>query len=273
LQHNDDTITALRYKGVDLFASGLAECFFRPPLDNDWILDHWGNYAARWRDAGLDKLARETMWAKTAAGPAFFGLFAGIQLTGSDPERPIQCENSFELLADGGLFIQQTVEIPKSFPLIPRIGMSLVMPAGFENVRWYGRGPWENYADRKSAARVGEYKARVSDMIPEYICPGECGGREDARWLEITNDDGVGLRFEGSPLFHFNALHASTAALDKATHLHDLELSPETFVHIDAHHMGVGGDNGWTPNVHPEYLINPGTFRWAFTMRPVSAKR
>jgi beta-galactosidase len=106
-------------------------------------------------------------------------------------------------------------------------------------------------------------------MIPEYICPGECGGREDVRWLEITNDAGSGLRFEAAPLFHFNALHASEKALMKAKHLHDLSLSKETYVHLDALHMGVGGDTGWTPNVHPEYLIQPGVFRWAFVMRPV----
>ena len=212
---------------------------------------------------------RETLWAKSAESPGFFGLFAGIQLTGTDPERPIQCENSFELLADGGLFVQQSVEIPRSFPIIPRIGMKLVMPAGFENARWYGRGPWENYTDRKSAARVGEYKAKVGEMLTEYIVPGECGGREDARWLEITNDEGLGLRFEGSPLFHFSALHASDEALMKAKHHHEIELCGETHVHIDALHMGVGGDDGWTPNVHPEYQIQPGVYRWAFTMRGV----
>ncbi|MCL1909918.1 MAG: DUF4981 domain-containing protein, partial [Kiritimatiellaeota bacterium] len=262
-----------RHKGVDLLQAGFAgllESFFRPPLDNDWILNNNdpGNYARLWRAAGLNKLTREIEWQKQVEKPGFAGSFQGVKLVGADPARPISCENSIEFFGDGSVFFSQTVEIPPTFPIIPRIGVSLVMPAGFENVRWYGRGPWENYVDRKTAARVGEYTARVADMIPEYICPGECGGREDARWLEITNDDGIGLRFEGSPLFHFNALHASTEELDRATHLHDLKLSPETHIHIDHLHMGVGGDTGWTPNVHPEYLIRPGFYRWAFTMRP-----
>ena len=259
--------TAFRRNGVDLLDSGFIESFFRPPLDNDWILNNWDNYAARWRDAGLDRLTRETVWRKCAETPAFFGCFSTVRLTGADPRRPIQCENSLEFYGDGTLFFQQTVEIPQNFPCLPRIGVTFEMPAGFENVKWYGRGPWENYTDRKTAARIGEYTARVSDMIPEYICPGECAGREDTRWLEITNDKGIGLRLEGSPLFHFNALHATDKALESARHLHELKTSPKTHIHIDHLHMGVGGDNGWTPNVHPEYLIHPGIYRWAFTMK------
>ncbi|MCL1887315.1 MAG: DUF4981 domain-containing protein [Kiritimatiellaeota bacterium] len=262
-------ITSLRHNGVEILCAGLLESLFRPPLDNDWILNNPGNYAARWRAAGLDNLKREVVWQKHVDSPKFFGHFSTVTLTGTDPERPVRCENALEFGPDGCIDFSQTIEIPSSFPIIPRVGVSLIMPAGFENLRWYGRGPFENYLDRKSAARVDEYAARVGDMIPEYICPGECGHREDARWLEITNDAGTGVRFEGSPLFHFNALHASDAAFVEAKHLHELKTCPETHVHIDALHMGVGGDDGWSPNIHPEYLIQPGTYRWAFTMRPV----
>jgi len=262
-------VKSFRYKGVELIQSGLVESFYRAPLDNDWICNNGNSYESRWKAAGLDRLVRKVVWGKSTESPGFFGYFSGTELTGTDSERPIQCENSFELLADGGLFVQQTVEIPRSFPVVPRVGMGLVMPAGFENVKWYGRGPWENYVDRKSAARVGEYATRVGEMLTEYIVPGECGGREDARWLEIRNAEGVGLRFEGSPVFHFSALHAGDAELERATHFHEIELCAETHVHIDALHMGVGGDTGWTPNVHPEYLIQPGIYRWAFTMRGV----
>ena len=262
-------IASFRHKGVELLTAGPLESLFRPPLDNDWILHNNGNYAGLWQAAGLATLRREVVWQKRAETPRFFGHFSTVTHTGTDPERPVRCENALEFYGDGCIDFSQVIEIPPSFPCLPRVGVGLVMPAGFEHVRWYGRGPWENYADRKTAARVGEYAANVSDMIPGYICPGECGGREDVRWLEITNADGRGLRFEGSPLFHFNALHATTAALAGAAHLHDLETCAETRVHLDHLHMGVGGDNGWTPNVHPEYLVQPGVYRWAFAMRPI----
>ena len=257
------------YNNHDLLIAGPLESLFRPPLDNDWILQNAGNYAARWRDAGLDTLKRKVIWQKQARTPHFFGQFSTVTLTGTDPERPVRCENALEFGLDGCIEFSQTIEIPPCFPNLPRIGVQLTMPAGFENVRWYGRGPWENYVDRKSAARVGEYEAKVSEMIPDYITPGECGGREDARWLEITDAKGRGLRFEASPPFHFNALHATTEALMNAKHLHDLQTCPETHIHLDFLHQGVGGDTGWTPNVHPEYLIQPGTYRWAFAIRPV----
>ncbi len=260
---------AYRHNGVDLLQTGFVESFFRAPLDNDWILNRTNNYAARWRAAGLDRLARTLDNQDLIDTPSFLRILNTTRHTGADPDRPIRCETAIEFRRDGSLAFTQTVAIPDAFPCIPRVGVFFILPAGFERLRWYGRGPWENYVDRKTAARVDEYRGAVTDMLPDYICPGECGGREDVRWLELTNASGRGLRVEGAPLFHFSALHASDAALTNAAHLHELQTCPETHLHIDTLHMGVGGDTGWTPNVHPEYLIQPGTFRWAFTLRPL----
>jgi beta-galactosidase len=138
----------------------------------------------------------------------------------------------------------------------------LALRAGVENVRWFGRGPWENYVDRKDSALVGEYRRTVTEMLEPYPIPGECGGREDVRWVELTDAAGGGVRAQGSPLLHFSALHFSPEDLTGVGHDWELKPKAETFLILDGWHMGVGGDTGWTLNVHPEYMVKPGTYRW-----------
>lgn len=143
------------------------------------------------------------------------------------------------------------------------------MPAGFELLTWYGRGPNENYWDRKRGAAVGLYESSVEDQYFPYIFPSECGGKEDVRWLTICREDGHGLEIAGAHPFHFDALHYSIPDLEKAGHPYELTRKPETIVHVDGWHMGVGGDDGWGSVVHPEFLIQPGRYNYAFTMKPV----
>jgi beta-galactosidase len=105
-------------------------------------------------------------------------------------------------------------------------------------------------------------------MLENYLVPGECGGREDVRRVEIGNGESS-IVFRGLPSFHFSALHFR---IDDLQVPHNWELVPrkETYLRIDGWHMGVGGDTGWTPNVHPEYMLRPGRWRWGFEIIPES---
>jgi beta-galactosidase len=163
------------------------------------------------------------------------------------------------------------VNIADVFPYIPRVGLEMVLPVEFDNLTWYGKGPWETYCDRKTAAITGIYNSKVAEQFEEYIVPGDCGGHEDTQWISLTNDSGNGLLICGKPLVHFDALHFSIDDLFTANH--DFELVPrdEVYLHIDHLHMGVGGDTGWTMNVHPEYLINPGRYQYTIRMRAITA--
>ena len=83
---------------------------------------------------------------------------------------------------------------------LPRFGMNMILPNEFDQVKWYGRGPQENYRDRKQSAFVGLYEASVSDLYFPYSRPQENGYRTENRWVELTNDSGNGLKFIGMPL-------------------------------------------------------------------------
>ena len=149
---------------------------------------------------------------------------------------------------------------------LPRIGQSFRLDSAFENLRWYGRGPQECYADRKSSAFVGTYSKKVGEMHEHYVRPCECGGREDTRWLEVTDAAGRGLRVTGSGLFHFSALPWTLEQYDAADYQDQLGESQGVELTLDGWHAGLGGDTGWTKNIHPEYRIPQGNYFYEITL-------
>ncbi|HEY3377326.1 MAG TPA: glycoside hydrolase family 2 TIM barrel-domain containing protein [Armatimonadota bacterium] len=265
-------MTSLAGSGQELLQAGPLENFRRAPTDNDLMLENPGSYRNRWQAAGLDQLTR-TVTSVTSAQLGAQAVLVQVEstLTGSDPTQPIACCVRSTVYGSGEVVVEQTVAIPSTFPPLARIGLELVLPSAYDQVTWYGRGPQENYADRKTGALVGQYRSTVAEQYVPYILPGECGGKEDVRWLTLTDTAGNGLLVTGVPLFHFDALHYSVQDLTDARHYYELTPRPEVYLHLDARHMGVGGDTGWTPNVHDEYLIHPGTYRSVIRLRPISA--
>ncbi len=269
-------MTSWKTGGRELLLRGPVENFFRAPLDNDWIIGNPNSYLLRWQAAGLDRLTRtvtafELATAHTGGGePAAVVLRVASSLRGTDPHRGIECEIRYRVTGDGAIALDLTAVADPSLPILPRVGLELTLDGSMEQLRWYGRGPHENYVDRKHSALIGQYASTVTEQYYPFIVPGECGGKEDVRWLALTDADGRGLHVQGAPTLHFDALHYRISDLASANH--DWELPAprnETVVHLDALHMGVGGDNGWAPNVHEEYLIYPGTFRFGVTLRAV----
>ncbi|MEI6788988.1 MAG: glycoside hydrolase family 2 TIM barrel-domain containing protein [bacterium] len=246
----------------ELLQSGPTECFFRAPTDID-LSTGQGGYAYAWRQAGLDRLTRQV----TAVDAGMLGkgtvyVKVGSHLTAPDGTEAFVCETGYTFSEDGAVLLDAMVTARLPLATLPRIGVELTLPAGFDQLTWYGRGPWENYVDRKDAAMVGVYNCPVSETLTPYIFPQENGGREDVRWATLTNGKGAGLMISGMPHFHLTAQHVRTEDLDKALLAHELVSCPETVVHIDGWHMGLGGDTGWQQNVHPEYRITPGCYRY-----------
>ena len=118
---------------------------------------------------------------------------------------------------------------------------------------YYGRGPWENYTDRKTASFVGLYKSKVSDFYVPYIRPQENGNRTDVRHVSFTNELGNGLKFvaKNAP-FSFSAHHNPMSDFDPGTnakaqrHTSDIQPREAIYLHVDYGQTGVGGDNSWS---------------------------
>lgn len=171
------------------------------------------------------------------------------------------------LVTDKGVSVRSTVVNGADTETLPRIGLDLTLPKEKQFVLWYGRGPEENYPDRKKSALAGIYEKTVSEMHVPYVRPCDCGGREDVRFLELKDRNGAGIRVTGDRLFHFSALPWSVEEYTKADYQEDLPDSSAVHVILDGFHAGLGGDTGWTKNIHPEYRIPKGIYSYRFDIR------
>jgi beta-galactosidase len=168
---------------------------------------------------------------------------------------------------------QRLVPGDTMLPELPRLGMRFTMPAGFDSVAWFGRGPQENYWDRKTGAAAGQYRAAAIDLFHPYGRPQETGTRSDVRWMTVRNASGVGLLAAGIPLLEASALPFLQEDFDEGQakvnrHPSDFVRRSLTEVRLDWHQMGVGGDNSWGAQTHPEYRIPLRTYEWSVRLRP-----
>ena len=173
---------------------------------------------------------------------------------------------------------------------MPRFGMNFTMPKNYKNIVWYGRGPHENYIDRKSSAFVGLYENLVEDLDFEYSRPQENGYRTDVRWFRALNENNIGFEIKGEPLISFSAHYNTIEDFDDGLRPNNpgenvgtrkriikrqrkpIDVPKRDFIslNIDLKQMGVGGDNSWGARTLPKYTINPGNYTYSFTISPVN---
>jgi hypothetical protein len=153
----------------------------------------------------------------------------------------------------------------------------MTLPGRIDTVDWYGRGPHENYIDRRTGSAVGRYALPLPEMVFPYERPQETGTRTDTRWVVLSGrESGVALLAVGLPTFEFSAYSYALGDFDggpKKTQRHTTDLRPRDFVtlNLDKIQMGLGGDTSWGALPHPEYLIRAQPFSHAVALRPFTA--
>jgi beta-galactosidase/beta-glucuronidase len=260
-------LIAYEVHGLPLLTRGPLETFYRAPTDIDLLMGNPPANIHKWRAAGLDRLVRRVAGFETARisdGSAQIRICARLCAEGQIAG--IDSEVVYRIYGNGDILIEMHALLDARLPFVPRIGLELRMPGGFEHLTWYGRGPHENYVDRKHGAAVGIYHSTVDEQYTPYIYPSECGGKEDVRWLTLTDAAGTGLRVEGLERLHFDALHYTIQDLEAARHPYALTRLDDVILHLDGWHMGVGGDDGWLAPVHEEFLLYPGRYRFALRL-------
>ncbi len=211
---------------TNLIANIKTQCF-RAPTDNDKSFGNW--LAKDWKRCGLDTLYMP-VWTE---------------------------QNGNELTF--------TFDIPDSLPPIPRLGILIELPREYEQLTWYGRGPWDNYPDRKESCPIGLWKSTVSQQYVHYPRPQDSGNHEDCTYVELRTKKGKRLRIEAvDEPFSFSALPYSAQYLASKTH--DYELVDEgpstrnseakTYLSIDCAVMGLG-NSSCGPGVLKRYTIDP----------------
>ena len=161
------------------------------------------------------------------------------------------------------------LNLSDGFPPLARVGMQFAMPASYDYIKWYGRGPFESYQDRKESAHVGLWSGAVSDQYFPYVMHQENGNKTDVRWIKITDDAATGMKITGTPLMEVNVQNYSQQALNLAKPSKRLFRGDKTYVNIDLKQMGLGGDDSWSPRVHEEYQLKEKSYRFGFVISPM----
>lgn len=178
------------------------------------------------------------------------------------PDQGGTLEIEYEILVDGWIKVSYHLAANAQLPQPPRVGMQTALIEGFDFFKWFGRGPHENYWDRKTSAFVNVYSAAVWDLYHPYVRPQEFGNLSDVRWCVLTNQGGKGLFVGSEGLLNTRAMHFVNADIDvygtgsPNWHPTDIRKRPLTTLNIDYLQMGLGGDNSWRAMPHPEYRIN-----------------
>ncbi|MFH8563938.1 beta-galactosidase small subunit [Streptomyces sp. NPDC017988] len=158
-------------------------------------------------------------------------------------------------------------------PDIPVVGALVTVPAGFERLDWYGRGPHENYQDRKSAAFVGRHRSTVDAQVAPYVRPQQTGNMTDVRRIALTDRTGDGLAVladpaDGEPFLEVSALHHTPFDLDGPRHPHEVKRRAETVLGVDHRQMGVSGNDSWGAPPKEPYLLRAGrTHTYGYRLR------
>jgi beta-galactosidase len=267
------TISQWSVGGTELLASGPLLNVWRSPTDNDgfkkapdWRSD---KDLTTWLAAGLNEVNHtvESVQVEQTADHEVKIRVATIVDSAKAPEAFLH-QQTVTITGDGAVEIANEVKANVDVNL-PRVGLSLQLPSGFENFTWYGRGPVENYRDRKVGTAVGLYSSTVNEQFVPYVMPQENGNKTDVRWLSLTDENGVGLKVTAdSALMEASVSHISAAELFKALHTNELERQEAVILNIDHAQAGLGGAS-CGPMTLEQYRLRPGDYNFSFRLQPV----
>ncbi len=262
------TISSYRFNGTELIEHGPQPNFWRPPTDNDFG-NRMPTRCAVWKAASSERIP-ESLEVRRIS-PGRIDIIATFTLPAVESTHRV----AYTVLGNGEVIVDNRLTPGAGeLPELPRVGMKMRLPRQFDQVTWYGRGPHENYWDRKTSAQVGVYQSLVSDQYVPYISPQENGNKTDVRWVALVNDEGTGLLVVGLPLIEFSALHYTIEDLTQESRgtLHTTDLVERDLIalNLDYKQMGLGGDNSWGAPTHEEYTLPAGEYSYRFRLRPVT---
>jgi beta-galactosidase len=265
-----------QFGGRELLEGGPELQLWRAAVDNDGI-KAFPVPAQRplglWQAWGLDTLDLVTESIRCQQGrdgSVGFGVVHSATARGDAPAaaRRVEPRHSYRITPAGPIEVVSRIRIGKALTDLPRVGLRLTLPPGFEELEWYGRGPHESYWDRKRGARLGRFQGSVDAQFVPYVVPQENGNKTDVRWLALRDAEGAGLLVRAEKPIEFSALHYSADDLHRAHHLNELDRRREVVLNLDYHQRGLGGAS-CGPDTLPGYRIGPGLYSLRFTLLPL----
>ena len=294
----DGSIHSLTYAGKKVVEDGNGPKLdaYRAPVDNDnWA---WG----AWYKNGLHDLRHKTMGTPSAnitegkdgslnivykvwsqaknrgvtayrpgkAGCPLESITPGAEMT--DDDFHFTTTQRYTVFPDGSVSLTASVVSSEPSVVLPRLGYAMKLPRQYDRYTYYGRGPANNYADRKTGSFVGLYNSTVEEQFVHFPKPQSMGNREDVRWCALQDADGTGAVFIANQgLMSASALPWSALQLALAQHIHDLPESDGTYLHLDCQVTGLGGNSCGQGGPLQHHRVSGSLHQMKYIIRPVAA--
>lgn len=258
--------------GVQLIEDGPRLNLWRAPTDNDgfkWAQDHRGKLLGEWLAAGLDRLHHHLIsmeWTHAQGGSVIVRTQQRVKA--EDGSSGYEVLNEVVVFGNGCLLTRIHAKPFGALPVLPRLGVQLILPAGFEQFCWLGRGPHESYNDRKRGAAVGLYCGSVEEQYVPYIMPQENGNKTEVRWAALRNNDGWGVLASADRLLEVSVSHFTANDMYRALHTNELVRRKQVFLNLDVRQLGLGSAS-CGPGVGEGYLLYPAEERFTFLIQPL----
>lgn len=274
-------LTSYKYKGTEYILSGYGPrpAFWRAALDNDFGFKTF-NALKEWKMISEQLPEIKNITADKTSGTVY--------CTYTYDKPSVEWKTAYTAFDNGIIKVNNEIITGNAESiLIPRVGLRMQMPVSFDQLTYYGRGPWANYSDRKTSCFVDKYTFNVKDMFEDYIRPQENSHRTDINWFALSTKKGAGLLVVADNTLEMNVSNYPLEMLDsdddgrgrvrlaepKQRHMYDAVPQKLVDVFIDYGMTGVGGDNSWGQMPHEQYRIKPGQpISYGFTFVPYSGK-
>lgn len=241
---------------------------WRAPIDNDgiknWTGEHKRHVLTKWRRKCIDKSIA------TIESSSFKDGKLLVKQTAKCNESAVKHEQIYSALSGGAILVENTFDVPEDLSDLPRIGVVMNLPKNYEQVEYFGLGPYENYIDRKAGVWFDQFKDSVDNMYTPYILPQENGSRCQVSWTALRDKEGNGIMIIAPKTMQFTVSRFSAQQIYAAKHTNELKAEDYVYLYLDYAQRGIGtGSCG--PDTMDKYKLKSGTFRFDFIILPIKA--
>ena len=243
------TLSSYILGGDTIIKNGGIPNFWRAPTDNDKGFNMERGHG-EWRKASKNRnVSSEVKEVSPQETQVTFNF--GFPDVGSS-----KMKMTYYVYGSGDIVVEYTFNPDGSKSYIPNVGTLFTVPEGYEKVRWFGRGPDENYIGRNRGSFMGLFSTLADSMTVKYMEIGETGQRTDVKWATLTNKEGKGLMIVGNPRMEFSAQHYTPEQLTDVKLPWELKRNKDITLRVDLHQMGLGGINSWGAEPLDAYRLN-----------------
>jgi len=255
-------LSSYKVNNVEQLKSALKPNFDRPAIDNDKRSSNSGDFKNSRKVWGQIPESLKTVSVDVVKNEDSYKQVVVVQKL----EEKVDLTTSYSIFSDGNILVKMDMVADESLPDLIRFGVTMGIPQEYENVSYYGNGPFETYSDRKLNAVVDQYTTKASDLFFNYPMPQENGNRTDVRWLKLTGSKKVGMAIYGKPLINFSIWPYSMKNIDRANHPYDLKPQGFYTLNVDLAQAPVGATLSrrldW-------YKLKSGKYSFEFRIEPL----